>query len=88
MIIDKDTYKTGDTLVLECLSQTIKEHIPVKEGSIAFIIGGKHEGIKAKIKKIEGNNITVIDEKGTELVTNKKNIFIIGKDKEAVTISE
>lgn len=41
---DASPYKTGDSLQLNVADKSIMAHLPVEEGAVAYIIGGRHSG--------------------------------------------
>jgi ribosomal protein S4E len=44
VLVEKDTYKTGDTLKIELPTQKILAHHPLAKGATAMVIGGSHTG--------------------------------------------
>lgn len=85
VLVDKDVYKTGDSLVMNPAKNEIKEHIKFEKGVIVYLTGGSNIGKTGTVEKIEGGKIMVkID--GNEYETPKKYAFVIGKDKPAVQI--
>ena len=86
VLIDKDDYKVGDTVLLELPSQKISLHLKFEKGAMIFLTGGKHMGAKGVIESIEGNKVLYKDGK-TTVETLKKYAFVIGKEKESITIN-
>ena len=87
ILIDKDEYKVGDSLVIDLPGQNIKQHIKLEKGNMILLTGGKHMGDYGKLEAIEGKNIMCKSSKGT-YQTLKKYAFIIGKDKPAIKVFE
>ncbi|RZN60219.1 30S ribosomal protein S4e [Methanonatronarchaeum sp. AMET6-2] len=87
---DSQSYKTRDTLKLSLPDKEIKGHIQFKEGNKAFIIGGKHAGETAEIKKHEvsdGSNPNhVILEGENQFRTIEEYVIVIGEEEPEVTL--
>jgi len=80
VIIEKDNFKVGDTVLLDLNDYGIKEHIKLAEGVSCMLLGGSHMGEFGKIRKIEGNKIIVTGEDGSDFETLKKFVYVVGKD--------
>jgi len=50
--IVKDSFKTGDSAVLNLKEKKIEKIVALKEGAKVFIVSGKHSGKEGKIKQI------------------------------------
>ncbi len=90
ILVDKDTYKTGDVLKISLPEQKILRHLPLKEGSKAIITGGKHGGSLGVIKKYEvikgtQSNIVTFEE---GFRTIKDYVFVVGTDTPEVKLPE
>lgn len=85
VLVDKDTYKVGDTLVLEIPGQKIKDHVQLKEGNLIFLHKGTHTGVTGKLEKIDGRNI-VFSVGKEKFRTRKKYALVIGKDKPLIKL--
>ncbi|NYZ79984.1 30S ribosomal protein S4e [Candidatus Micrarchaeota archaeon] len=90
-IITKEKLGTGDVLKIEVPTQKILEHYPLKEGSVAYIIAGKHAGETVKISGIIPGTITrrkqiqfKIGER--DVTTPHDYVFVVGKDKPAISL--
>lgn len=88
MIVEKDEYKTGDTVVIGVYEKKITERFGFEKGMLAYLIGGSHIGQIGKIVEIDGTKIVCETKAKTKFETLKKFAFIIGKDKPVITISE
>ncbi len=93
ILVEKTDAKTGDSLLIRVPDQNIEKIIKLEEGSIAYIVGGGHTGEMAKVKEIVPGTITrpplvklVSDE--TEFLTDKQNVFVVGKEKPEVSIGD
>jgi len=85
-----EKYNTGDSVKMEIPKQKISDHFELKKGNVAYVLAGKYAGEIVKIKDIVAGtmtrNATVIFENGHK--TLKEYVFVIGKDKPAVSISK
>lgn len=86
ILIEKDEYKVGDCVVIGLPKQEIKEHIKLEKGCVICLIGGKHMGDIGKIEGIISNKITYKGKSGEIVETLKKYVFVVGKDKPAVSL--
>ncbi|NPA38630.1 MAG: 30S ribosomal protein S4e [Candidatus Nanohaloarchaeota archaeon] len=86
-------YKVGDSILFEISGQKILDHLPLKEGMLVMIIGGRWRGKTAKVKEIidikglEPNRIVLEGKDGEEIRTLKDYVFVIGKDKPVLKIT-
>lgn len=76
ILVEKDTYKTGDTLIISLPKQEIKEHIKLEKGCRIYLIGGKHSGDTGRVEDIISNKITYKRESGAVIETLKKYVFV------------
>jgi len=81
ILVDKDSYKVGDTLVLEVPKQKIKEHLKLEQKSFVYLIGGRHIGETGIIEDIKGKNIVYKKDSGEVYETLKRYAFVIEKTK-------
>lgn len=93
IVVVKDEYKTGDTIKIEVPSQEIKGRIPFKEGTLAYVFGGRHSGEVATIDAIEttrisGPNPVVLKRDDQSIRTVRKYVFPIGAKKSEITLPE
>lgn len=85
VLIDKDTYKAGDTVALK--DGKITAHYPLEVGATAFVTGGTHIGKSGVIQSFDNETKTVVVKVGKEdLRTAKEYAYAIGKDKPAITL--
>jgi small subunit ribosomal protein S4e len=87
ILVDKDNYKVGDTIIIELPSQKIKEHIAFQKGNLIYLIGGKHTGDVGLIEDIKGNRIVYKKDKST-FETLKEYAFVIGKEKSVILLEK
>ncbi len=86
LFVEKDAYATGDTLLLTIPENQVKEHIPLKEGVMVYLTGGRHIGKVGKLVSISGRRMTFELSDKQHYETMKRYAFPIGKDKPAIKI--
>ena len=91
ILVDKDTYKTNDTLKISIPDQKILDVFPFKEGTTSMIIGGTHIGEIAVIDKVEITkssmpNVVHLKNKDEKFQTIKDYVFPMGKNKPELTL--
>ncbi|MCE4599723.1 MAG: 30S ribosomal protein S4e [Desulfurococcales archaeon] len=90
----EDVYKTMGTLLITLPEQEIKDYIPLEEGNIAIISGGRNVGRVGKIMNIQRgwgrrrSIVTLEDPSGNLFQTSLEYIFVIGRDKPIITLPE
>lgn len=87
ILVEKDEYKTGDTLILELPKQKIAKHHKLAKKALIFLTGGKHKGSTGVVQDIVGNKIMYKTEEGTVAETLKKYAFVLGEGKSSVKIA-
>lgn len=93
---EEDVYKTMDILKLSVPEREILEHLRLKEGAPAIIIGGKNMGRYGKILEIEkapGKKrrnllVTLENEKGERFQTILDFVFVIGEKEPYISLPE
>lgn len=79
IIIDKDDYKVGDTILLNLNSKKIESQLKLEKNSTLYLTGGKHIGNIGTLDKIENDTITFsLGDK--KIKTSKRYAFVIPKD--------
>ena len=91
IIVDKDEYSTGDSIVYDIEKKLIVKSIKLNEGSTVLIIGGKNKGLIGKVKKMIktsecGPNIVIVENEKHSVVTQKNQVYVIGKEKAEIDI--
>lgn len=81
LVIKKNAYAVGDTIIINIPKQEIKEHLPLQKGSFIFLSGGKYSGKMGTIQDIQGKKIILESTDNKRIETLKKYSFVIGKDK-------
>jgi small subunit ribosomal protein S4e len=91
ILVKKDEYKTGDSILIEVPSQKIIKRIKMEKDSLAMITGGQNRGTIAKIKEIiitrsrEPNKV-ICKKDSEEFVTIKDYVFVVGKEKPVIKV--
>lgn len=88
IIADKDSFKTGDTLIISLPGNSVKKHIKLAKGALVFLTGGKHIGETGFVQGIIGDKITYKNKQEKAIETSKKHAFVIGEDKPAIGMKE
>jgi small subunit ribosomal protein S4e len=86
LTIEKDVYKTGDTVVIE--GNKITQHFALEKGAIVYLVGGKHIGRTGKIEDVMTDKILYKGKSDEKVETLKRYAVVIGKDKPLIPISE
>lgn len=91
IIIPKNAYAVGDTIVFDLENKKIKSHLKLEKDALIYLTEGSHKGRIGKLQKIEdkegSENQRIIFAVGKEnLVTLKKYAFVIGKDKPMIEV--
>ncbi len=90
-IVDKDGYKTSDTILYDTSKKSFADHLKLEKGSIVYLMDGKkmgNVGVVDSIKSFRSTEPTKI------ILTNGKNkfetlkdyAFVIGKEKLMISI--
>lgn len=86
ILVGKDNFAVGDSVVLEVPVQKILEHLPLSKGCSVFLVGGRHKGAIMEVESTEGNNVRCISGKD-HIDTLKEFVVVVGKNKPVVTLS-
>ncbi|MBD3204605.1 30S ribosomal protein S4e [Candidatus Woesearchaeota archaeon] len=86
LILKKDDYNVGDTLLIELPGQKIKDHFKLKKGNYTYLTGGKNAGSHGIINKIEDDILVVESPVKKKIRTDKKYSFILGKKKSSIEL--
>lgn len=86
ILLNKNTFKTKDTLILEIPSRKIKDVLEYKKGNTALISQGRHSGEIGVISAIvEGGASVKSKTRVGEIETLTDYVFIIGKEKPVIS---
>jgi small subunit ribosomal protein S4e len=93
ILVDKNIYNTGDSIVIELPSQKIVDHVKMEEGNIGLLTSGKNSGKLATIKKIivvrgREPNKTICEIEGKAVEAMKDHVFVVGEKKPVVALGE
>ncbi len=82
---------TGDVVKVELPSLRVMSSYPLTEGSLVYVIGGKHAGEVAKIKTVTDGTIMrkplAVLEKGEKTFETRKDyVFVLGVNEPAIKI--
>ena len=87
ILVDKDEYKVGDSVVITVDKQEIKSVIKLKKGACVVLLAGKHIGNIGIIEDITGHKVIInINDKKIETLT--KYAFAVGKGKAEIKLSD
>lgn len=93
LLVDKDEYKTGDSILIELPSLKILEKIPLEKNYFGVVSKGVNSGSTGTIKEIingkfrSPSKIIMKTDKAEEEVI-KERFFVLGKDKPEIKLSE
>jgi len=80
ILVEKDSYKTGDVLKIEVPGQKVRDHYSLDKGSLSLITSGSHVGETAVVDEYVVTRLTSANlvkfKDGTSTV--KSNVFVIG----------
>lgn len=71
-----DEGKVNDSVIVDLKENKIVKHLPLKEGALVYVMGGKYKSIKGEVIKREGNLVTIKDSK--QIKISVSNVFVIG----------
>jgi len=93
ILVEKDIFRTGDSVLLELPSQKILEHIKLEKGNLCLITKGKNSGKTARIKEITITkgmrelNMAICELENKDVEVRKDHIIVVGL-KEPIKLSE
>ena len=87
IIIKKDAYKVGDTLIIEHPNK-IKDHLKFEPGAYVYFMKGQQVGKSGVIEDVSQEKIIFKMKDGKKQETSKKYAFIVGKDKPVIVLPE
>jgi len=76
-ILTDKKVNVGDSVILGLPKLDIQDILPLKEGVQIFLTQGKHAGSAGKLKSLEGETARYLNEKGKEVETTKKYLYVI-----------
>ncbi|MEK6973900.1 MAG: 30S ribosomal protein S4e [Nanoarchaeota archaeon] len=92
-IVDKDIYKTSDTMIYDLHKKAFSSHLKFEKGAIVYIMDGKktgHIGILDSVSEQRGTEpARIVLKSGKEkFETLKDYAFVIGKEKSLISIPQ
>ncbi len=90
----EDVYKTLGTLKISIPGQNILDYVPLKEGVLAIISGGRNVGRVGRIVSIHKgirryrSIVTLEDKHGNKFQTSLTYVFPIGREEPLITLPE
>ncbi len=79
ILLEKDDYRVGDSVVLETPSQKIISHIPLTEGAHILLTGGRHVGSVGVVQSVADGVVTYVHGKDV-LRTRPANTYAMPKE--------
>jgi len=88
----KETFSTGDSVLIELPKQKIAEHVKLEKGSAVLIIGGENAGVIARVKDViivkgKEPNKVIFEYEGKTNETIADHVMVVGKTKPIITIA-
>lgn len=93
MIVEKDVYKVGDTVVVEMPSNKVKEHLKFEKGALVYLTAGNQVSMTGSVEDVKSFKGTqpdnvILSSKGKSFETRKAYAMVIGKDKPVIQLVE
>jgi len=85
ILLDKDNYKVGDSVLIELPSQKIIDHLKLEKNCLVYLTAGKHVGSLGLLQSVEQDKINY-KTAGNDHITLKKYAFVVGKEKPVINI--
>ncbi len=83
-ILSDKKYRPFTSLVISIPEQEIKKELLFEKGNLAIVFKGNHRGKISKIINIDGNQVQLKGDE--EFYTIKDYVYVIGKEKEELTL--
>lgn len=91
ILVEKDVYKTGDSLLIELPSLKIVQHIPLEKNNMIIVVKGKNSGKVGIVEKVYKGEfkrpqrvLCKIGEESVEVPVD--HLVVVGKDKPVITV--
>lgn len=93
LLVPKDEYATGDSLLVQVPEMKIVEHVKLAPGSWIMIYEGKDMGHIGKVKEVvvskgSEQNKVIYETEGVQDETIKEHVIVVGKNKPLVKVGE
>jgi small subunit ribosomal protein S4e len=84
-------FSVGDVLQITIPDKTVKDHLKIEEGNVAFVYKGKNSGLLGTIGKLEvgeGNQPNLVDltVDGSQFQTLEDYIFVVGRKRSKIKV--
>ena len=86
VLVEKDSFKTGDSVLLKLPEQEIKDTIKLEKGTTVLLTAGKHIGDTGVVEDIIGRKAKFKLSNGDVVETPKDYVFPVGKGESVVKI--
>lgn len=93
VLVEKDVYKTGDSVLIEVPAQKIVDHVKLEKGNLGLITKGKNSGRMGKMKKVilskrgePGKVVFRLENKDVEI--RKDRVIVVGKEKPMIKLGD
>lgn len=86
ILLPKNDYNVGDSLLVELPTQTVKEHLPLKPGAAVMVYKGKYAGTEGVVENIEGRAVFIKTHEGS-IHTKRAYTYVVGDKKPAIKCS-
>ncbi len=89
LLLDKSDVNVGDTVMIGIPKTELKKHLPLREGALIYLQGGRHIGKVGKVTAMHSGQITFTSRDGKEKnETSKAYAVVIGTDREDITLQD
>lgn len=91
ILVGKDEYKTGDSILIEIPSNKIVEHLPLAENCLGIVSKGTDSGKIGKVKEVVKGGMRekariICDLDGVKEEVLKERFFVLGKNKPVIKV--
>ena len=86
IIVDKDPYKVGDTVMMSLPGNKISRHLKLDRKSAIILIGGKHIGEMGSVEEIVEHRVVYKDGNDELVETSKDYAFVVGEGKPLINL--
>lgn len=86
ILIDKNDYAVGDSLLIELPTQKIMQHLSLAKDATIIVYEGKYAGTVGTLENVEGNEV-LVKAKDKTFNTKKGYAYVTGNKKEVIKCS-
>jgi len=88
---DGKAYSVGDVIQISIPERSVKDHLKIEEGNVAFVYKGKNSGLLGTIGKVEKGeeiqpNLVNLNVDGSQFQTLEDYIFVVGKKRPKIKV--